>query len=807
MITHGGRLPAETTRFFGRAEEAAAIRGALGRSRLVTLTGPGGVGKTRIAVRVARDQSAAFPDGVCMVQLSGLRDPELLPDTIATALGHIGQYGSGKSGKVSPSSLAALVDYLRGKRMLIILDTCEHLIDACAVLADVLLRGADGPRLLATSRQALDIPGEVVYPIPPLAVPDDGGDAVALFADRVAAAVPRFAITDEVLPDIVRLCRGLDGIPLAIELAAVRLRAVGLDELLARLGDRLRLLAGGSRRVTQRHQTLRMTIGWSYELCSDAERLLWTRLSVFTGEFGLAAAETVCAGGALSRDDILDTLIGLVDKSIVLRADDGETADGARYRLLDVMREYGAERLAGTDDYQARHLDYYLGLSRSFEPAFLGPEQVSWIDRLSRDHDNIRVALEYCLDSGRALDGLDLATACWGFWMATGRLGEGARWLQRLLDKTPEPSPQRFRGLWLANWFVAAQGRDAESVRLRAQAREIAAALGDRPALPSSMGPSAAVLRALRAILDGAYHQAIAACDEVLRGLPAGEMWVRGTALWVTGLALWFTRDLDGFARCQRDGIRLKSGFGDLTSLAHFLEGFAWLAADQAGDTDTRDDTDARDQTETRDDTDNWARVARLHGAADQMWRRAVDEPRYGLNALHAERERAERLAREALGDGRYDREHETGAAMSTAEAVRYALGEEERPAPGRAGARSGSAADPGTAPPGEGAGQDPWELLTAREREVATLVADGLTNKDIAAQLVVSKRTVDAHVEHILGKLGYSSRVQVAALASAQHQRRGMPVPPQRAAQENLAARRSECDLPVDALAGDRIM
>ena len=724
-----------------------------------------------------------------MVQLSGVKDPDLLPDAVAAALGYTGQRERGQPEEAPGPSLASLVDHLRGKRMLIILDTCEHLIDACAMLVDVLLRGADGPRLLATSRQALDIPGEVVYPIPPLTVPDDGGDAVALFADRVAAAVPRFTITDEVLPDVVRLCRGLDGIPLAIELAAVRLRAVGLDELLARLGDRLRLLAGGSRRVTRRHQTLRMTIGWSYELCSDIERLLWTRLSAFTGEFGLEAAETVCAGGPLDAGDILDTLIGLVDKSIVLRADDVDGPDGARYRLLGVIREFGAELLEDAGAYSRRHLEYYLGLAREFEPAFVGPEQGPWIDRLTRDYDNIQVALDYCVSHDRAAEGLNFATACWGFWMATGRLSEGSRWLNRLLDQAPEPSRQRVAGLWLASWFASAQGRNAESARLRAQAREIAAGLGSQPELPPSAGPPAEVLRGLRAVTGGNYEQAAVACDEVLRGLPGGETWVRGTALWVKGLALWFGRDADGFVSCQRESIRLKSGFGDLTSLAHLLEGFAWLAADQAAEAGTP--APGSGTGSGGGAKEHCVRVARLQGAADQMWRRTVDEPRYGLNVLNAERSRAERLARGELGDGGYAREHEAGAALGTDGAVRYALGEAERapvPAqPSRAAAASG-------AEPGNLAAQEPWELLTAREREVATLVADGLTNKDIAARLVVSKRTVDAHVEHILGKLGYSSRVQVAALASAQQPEGGMPVPSQRAGEDrSLAARR--CD------------
>ena len=309
MSAHGGRLPEEATRFFGRSQEIAAIRGAVGRSRLVTVTGPGGVGKTRLAIQVARALGSAFPDGVFLVPLSRLRDDRLLTSTVAAALGLPEQ--------AAPPGMAALVPRLSGKRVLLILDTCEHLLDECAAFADLLLRGADGPRLIATSRQALDVPGEVVHPITPMAVPEDGGDAVALFADRVRTTMPGFRVTDANRAQVVMLCRGLDGIPLAIELAAVRIRAVGLAEMLTRLGDRLRLLGGTGRQGAGRHQTLRATIGWSYELCSPAERLLWARLSVFAGEFGLEAAEQVCAGDGLARESLVDTLVGLVDKSIV----------------------------------------------------------------------------------------------------------------------------------------------------------------------------------------------------------------------------------------------------------------------------------------------------------------------------------------------------------------------------------------------------------------------------------------------------------------------------------------------------------
>ena len=783
-------MPAETTRFFGRSQETAAIRDALGRSRLVTLTGPGGVGKTRMAVRVARELGSAFPDGVYMVQLSALRDPELLASTVADVLGMRGQ--------LAVRQLDELVEYLRGKRVLLVLDTCEHLIDACAMFADMLLRGAEGPILFATSRQALDIPGEVVYPIPPLPVPDDGGDAVALFADRVSAAVPGFVITSETRPKIVRLCRGLDGIPLAIELAAVRLRAVGLEELLSRLGDRLRLLGSGSRRTTERHQTLRMTIAWSYDLCSDAEKVLWTRLSVFAGEFGLDAVESVCAGDPLA-DDMVDTLIGLVDKSIVLRADSGDSADGARYRMLDAVREYGAELLADPEIYRQRHLSFCLALARKFEPAFLSGQQCLWIDRLAREQSNIRVALEYSLTGGQALTGLEMATGCWGFWMSIGRLAEGSYWLQRLLEQTPDPTPERVRGLWLASWFLSGQGDDRASARLRSQAREIAGLLGNRDDLLRPLALAAAVLRGLRKVLAGEHAEALAICDEALRQLPKGEKWMRGSVLWVKSLGLWFTGSLDIYAYCHREGLLIKLAFGDLMSVATHLEGLAWLSAAEG----------------------NYARTATLQGAADRMWGQAVREPRFGVEVLHAERERAEEIAREGLGAGGYAAHHAAGAALSTEAAARYALGG-RLPATGGASEPGGAKRGAGHADPAGDAGQasgadagddgrdegenprdEPWDILTAREREVAVLVADGLTNKDIATRLVVSKRTVDAHVEHILAKLGFSSRVQIAALATiaaSGGDGASAVVPPQRLGAELPAVRRGGTGLVLAA-------
>jgi len=339
-----GDLPAEVSGFVGRRDELARLARQLRSARLVTVTGPGGVGKTRVALRTASRLSGEFEGGVCLAELAGLRDPELLPHTVATCLG--------LPERDARTQLGAVLDYLRDRQLLLILDTCEHLVDACASLAGAVARETAGVTVLATSRQPLDIPGEHTCLIPPLPVPEArsrdaaGGDSVELFAQRAAAVVPGFAITEANREDVARLCRRLDGIPLAIELATVRLRAVPLEQLASRLEDRFRLLTGSRRAALPHHQTLRTATEWSYDLCSPAEQLLWARLSVFAGSFDIAAAEQVCGGGALARADILETLIGLVDKSVVLRTGD----NGARYRLLDTIREFGAERLAGTGE-------------------------------------------------------------------------------------------------------------------------------------------------------------------------------------------------------------------------------------------------------------------------------------------------------------------------------------------------------------------------------------------------------------------------------------------------------------------------
>jgi non-specific serine/threonine protein kinase len=790
----------------------------------VTLTGPGGVGKTHLAVTVAGELAAAFPDGVFLADLSAARDEAAVVRAAAAALG------------LPDSPLPALAGQLSGRRLLLILDTAEHVVDACGALVDAILRGGGATVLLVTSRQALDLPGEVVFRIRPLPVGADGGDALRLFADRAAAAFPGFAVTEDLLPKLVRLCRVLDGLPLAIELAALRLRAVGIDELLVRLPGRLRLLSSGRRGAAgDRTQSLEASVGWSYRLCSPAERLLWTRLSVFADGFDLAAAEAVCGVAGPSQDTgpapdtgppagsfglpagILGPLVGLVDKSVVLRAPGA--GDAARYQLLAIVSEFGAAHAQDEADGAERHRRYYLNVAREFAASWIGPGQPGLAAGLGRDGANLRLALDRALAAGDAAAAVDLATACWPWLVSADRLAEADAWLARALGDTRAHDPGRARGLppapvplpplvpagavafaaQLAAEVRTAQGdiAGASALRARSQAAAAVAPPAARAAEPGQAAQGAqagqryqladlltGLAGAFEALRRGEFAQCAARCVMLAAGLPPGERWVRGWTLWVSGVAAWCAGDRAADARL-RAGLQLLAPFGGELAVAQHLEAFAWLAAARG---------DAR-------------RTARLQGAADRMWRRlaahqGVHAPRFGLLLLDAERDLAERQARDVLGEAGYAGEHAAGAALSTAAAIRDVLpgitvpfgGDpgEHPPEPLQAQAPGSAQAPPGTGAADDGAGtgsgladgpgaadgpggpsatvtdQNRWELLTAREREVAALVAAGLTNKDIAARLVVSKRTVDAHLEHILGKLGYGSRVQVAALASA---------------------------------------
>lgn len=369
-----GSMRHEPTGFIGRAAELAGVARAVALARVITLTGPGGVGKTRIALRAAQQLSVDFPDGVSIAELSGLRDAEFLPHTVASA--------AGLPEIAAQSAMDRVIEYFADKRALLVLDTCEHLVDAVAMFADILVHSSARLVLLLTSRQPVALAGEYVLPVPPLPEPDaeaaeSTNDAVALFAARARAACPSFVFSDDNRAEVIAVCRRVDCMPLAIELAAVRLRTLSLEQILRRLDDRFQLLTG-VRSAHARHQTLRATIEWSHDLCSPHEQELWARLSVFAGGFTLAAVEEVCSDDGLDDVDVIDVLLALVDKSVVQRTD-GVEED--RYRMLDTLREYGAERLARsgrTAHYARRHLDFFLRMATRAGQEWMGDDQVRW---------------------------------------------------------------------------------------------------------------------------------------------------------------------------------------------------------------------------------------------------------------------------------------------------------------------------------------------------------------------------------------------------------------------------------------------
>jgi non-specific serine/threonine protein kinase len=449
-------LPAPVSSFIGRQQELAALRRLLRRKpagltaredvagiptcRLLTLTGAGGCGKTRLALRVAGDLLAAYPDGVWLAELAPLATPALVPQAVAEAVGVREEPGR--------PLLATLIDVLQMKCLLLVLDNCEHLVPACAELASTLLRTCPRLQILATSREALGIAGERAWKVLSLSLPDPhrpmpmeqllDAEAVRLFLARAQAAQATFAVTAHNAATVVQICRRLDGIPLALELAAVRLSALSLEDLAARLDDRFRLLSSGSRTALPRQQTLRATLDWSYALLSESERTLLRGLGAFgAGGWDLAAAEVVCAGEGIGTTAVLNLLAGLVNKSLVV-LDEAACLTGGigRYHLLEMVRQYALEHLEASGEGPAvreRHLRYCLAVAEQAEPALEGPEQVVWLDRLEAELDNLRVALCWAQQTGQGTRGLRLAGAVRQFWDKHGHWSEGRRWLEEFL--------------------------------------------------------------------------------------------------------------------------------------------------------------------------------------------------------------------------------------------------------------------------------------------------------------------------------------------------------------------------------------
>ncbi|NDU72967.1 AfsR/SARP family transcriptional regulator [Actinomadura sp. DSM 109109] len=609
-----GNLPSETTSFIGREEELAETRRLLRLSRLVTLTGVGGVGKTRLALRAARQVSASFPEGVWLADLAALTDATLLARAVAEAL------------EIRDQSVRSAVDSLAGhvrdRRLLLVLDNCEHLVDAVAPLVQHLLRAAPGLRVLATSRERLAVPGEHVLVVSGLDLHDDLDEgvceAVRLLSDRArACAAP---VRDS--GSATELCRRLDGIPLAIELAAVRLTSLTAEEILDRLDDRFRLLSAPRAPVENRYrQTLRGVMDLSYGLCTPAERLLWTRLSVFAGSFDLKAAEAVCAGDGIDGADLLDLITGLIHKSVL--AVDGEnrprTGGTARYRLLETIRQYGLDRLrAGGDDvqYRGRHCDHYQALAQSAAADWCSPREVQWLDRLRTELPNLRAALGFCLTRPeRAHHGAQIAadltrTRSWFF---TSTLGEARHWLESLsANLTPESCETAVVATVMKAFIATFQGDHATARTFldhcrsddpsRARSPAVAyvegvhmlLALGDPACIDKLVGARegfraagqtgdahmATMFWAIAAAFLGNQSVAVSACEAYVGDANAsGAEWACTWAQWCTGLTELLHGDPSGALLPLCDALVRQRRIDDRWGPAWALETLAWAAS------------------------------------------------------------------------------------------------------------------------------------------------------------------------------------------------------------------------------------
>jgi non-specific serine/threonine protein kinase len=676
-------LPPEQTTFVGRAAELERLSGLLETARLVTVTGTGGVGKTRLALRAAEAAagSGAFPDGVRFVELSGLRDPELLANTVAAVLD--------LPENDAWSRLEQVLGYLRDQRLLLILDTCERLVEACALFAEAVLDRTGHVTVLATSREPLFVAGENECPLAPLTEGGDA-DAVELFTQRAAAAAPGFDAAAVGRAGIARLCRHLDGIPLAIELAAVQLRSVSFGEL-ARRAELRFLDLPGDPGATGRHQSLRDAIGWSHELCTSEERALWERLSVFAAPATAEAAAQVCAGSGLSRVAVRSALIGLADKSVVTRTGDGVS----RYRMLDTVREYGAGRLADTGtglQVRARHLRRYLALADELSEH---PEQrqVSKYTTLRAEHADIRAALEHAASlpgsAGTVHPSIQLPVQLDWYWVISARFGEGRYWLTRGLDRVPEPGPERARALAVRAYMTIYLNDFESALADASEAVAIADDLGDRRLRAHALAHLAAVLltsdrleetrqaaeeserllelsggqggirlllmvvKSYQSLLTGNIEDCLRHCEQSLRLIPAdsGERWCSGYLNTLAGWSLAMLGRPDAGSRLLRLGLAMKQELGDIPGMIQCLGGAALVAGVQQ----------------------RHERTAWLIGATAPQWDK-LGGAYAGVDQLRMLTDQVAQETRAALGDDRYDELARDGASLPVGQVIDLAV-------------------------------------------------------------------------------------------------------------------------------------
>ena len=754
-VLPAGELPNELTSFVGREHEIAELGVALQRLRLITLTGTGGVGKTRLALEVAARHQSSLDDGARFVDLASIGHPDAVAGAVVAALGL----------RLEPrrSALDILLHRLYSRQLLLVIDNCEHLLDGCRELAQTLLRRCPGLHILATSREPLGLAGETVWVVPALRLPFRSravsveslleSEAGRLFVERATAAQSTLELRRDNAQWVAEICWQLDGIPLAIELAAVRTRFLTVEQLAKRLHHRFGLLSNGPRNATPRHQTLRATVDWSYNLLSAPERTLFNRLSVFTGGWTLEAAEAVCADDGVDAPDVLRLLGRLVDCSLV-QAD--EQSGAMRYRLYETLRQYGAERLVQAGEERKlrnRHREWYLQLAEEGERDIWRADQVQCVERLVREHDNVRAALDWTLrDTRDAEPGLRIAAAMVRFWDVHGDLREGMRWLTdllalpsvraqtlgwaraqtahayltilagnlergvSLLDETlpfwralPDPRGLAmalfFRGLavaWNATDLGSAEPIFSESLKLAQQRGPrwtvyfCLYCLGETARLKGDLSRAEVLL-----------SQSLALASE------AHDRWGAVYAEYGLAFLALAADDRAGAGEHARRSLTISAELGDTRSATYALEALGCIAAA---------DRQAR-------------RAARLFGAAEAL-REPVGE--FMSATLHVARDESLATARAELGARAFGSAFASGRGLNFDEAVALGL--------------AGDSHSPSS--------------LTSRELEVARLVAEGLSNRQIAAALVLTERTTESHLTHIFNKLGVRSRTQLATWA-----------------------------------------
>jgi predicted ATPase/DNA-binding CsgD family transcriptional regulator len=734
-------LPLQRTSFVGREREVDEVKRLLVSTQLLTLTGAGGCGKTRLAVQVAREVAGDYADGSWFVELAPLIDPAHVVHAVAAALG---------LREASDRALTrSVIEFVRGKTLLLILDNCEHVVEAAAYLADALLRASAQLRILATSREPLGCVGETTWRVPSLSQTE----SVRLFTARARAARPELNLLDVDAPVLAEICRRLDGIPLALELAAARVRAFSVDQIAARLDDRFRLLSGGPRTAMPRQQTLQAAVDWSYALLSEPERAVLRRLSVFAGGWSFEAAETVVAGHGVNTYAVLELLAQLVDKSLVVAT---EQYGSVRYRLLETIRQFAHSRLQEAHeatDSRERHLAYYLELAELAEPKMRGADALEWVDRLDAEHDNLRAALAWSLEhDGDAA--LRLSGALGSFWWSRSNHTEGRRWLALALNAAPERTRTRAKALHGAGWLAHHQRDLREARSLFDQSLAIARELDDRWT----------IAWALHGLGRVAYFEndptstRSLARESLLIAEELGDAWLIAYALHLLGIAAYIEGDFATSRGYYERSLAMRREIGYREGIAVLL-GLLGIVAVREREFARAHALFSEALSTMRGLLSEWglsvnvAMFAGLAGAQGQL----IDAVRLaGASAVLRQSWQTPLIpliesvvdeglarARQVLEPATYAAAWAEGQAMSLEQSLTAALAVEVAPI---------ASANPGG--------------LSATEAQVLRLLAKGLTTREIAAELVIATSTADRHITHIYTKLGVRNRAEAVLIA-----------------------------------------